>query len=63
MLPDKCHLGISEQLTGHIADAHDLWSTVTEAGIKLMANFKVVSFQSLSEMEEIHENSLSRQPT
>jgi hypothetical protein len=63
MLPDKCHLGISEQLTGHTADAHDLRSSVTEAGIKLMAYFKVVSLQSVNEMEEIHENSLSGQPT
>jgi hypothetical protein len=63
MLPDKCHLGILEQLTGHIADAHDLRSTVTEAGIKLMPYFKVVSLQSLDEMEEIHENPLSGQLT
>ena len=51
MLPDKCHLGILEKLTDHIADAHDLRSTITEAGIKLMGYFKVVSLQSLNEME------------
>jgi len=37
MLPEKSHLGISEQLTGRIGDAHDLWCTVTDVGIKLMA--------------------------
>jgi len=63
MLPDKCHLGISEQPNGHIADAHVLRSTNTEEGIKLMAYFKVVSLQSLNEKEEIHENPLSGQPT
>jgi len=59
MLPEKCHLGISERLTGHTADAHDLRCTVSEAGIKLIAYFKVVSLPSLNEMEEIHENPLS----
>jgi hypothetical protein len=63
MLQEKCHLGISEQLTGHIADAHDLRCTVTEAGIKLIAYFTVVSLQSLNKMEEIHENPLSGQST
>jgi len=63
MVPEKCHSGISEQLTGHIANAHDLRCTVTEAGIKLMAYFKVVFLQSLNEMEEINENPLSGQPT
>jgi len=63
MLPEKCQLRILEQLTGHIADAHDLRHTVTEAGIKLMAYFTVVSLQSLNKMEEIHENLLSGQST
>jgi hypothetical protein len=63
MLPEECHLQISEQLTGHIADEHDLQCTVTEAGIKFLAYFTVVSLQSLNKMEEIHENPLSGQST
>jgi hypothetical protein len=63
MLPEKSHVGILEQLTGHIADEHDLQRcTVTESG-NLLAYFKVLSLPSHNEMEELQENPQSGQPT